>query len=91
MAQDELLKRIDRHMERGNELAEEHTRVVAENSRVIQENSRVIDENREFMRELLARHEWFSQQMVAELKDLQDQTKAQTQAILRVLDRLQPS
>jgi hypothetical protein len=88
MAQDELLKRIDRHMERGNALAEEHSRVVEENSRVIEESMR---ETREFMRELLERNEWFSQQIVAVLKDLQDQTKAQTQAILRVLDRLQPS
>jgi methyl-accepting chemotaxis protein len=102
MADDHLLKRIDRHMERGNQLMErnnevieENRRVVEENRRVVEENSRVIEktitENREFMRELLQRHEWFTQQVVGELKDLQDQTKAQTRAILNVLDRLQPS
>lgn len=102
MARDEVLNRIDRHMERGNELMEridrrmeEGGRVVEENSRVIEHNSRVIEESsretREFMRELLQRHGWFTRQVVAELKDLQGQTKAQTQAILRVLDRLQPS
>jgi hypothetical protein len=55
MADDEVLRRIDRHMERGNELME-HLR-------------EVIDGNRAFMRELLLRHEKATDTMITRLRE----------------------
>jgi hypothetical protein len=54
------------------------------------------DDLKQFMRDIAARHEriWRDQanvlqQMLAELKDLRQESQAHTRALLRVLDKLQ--
>lgn len=90
-------ERIDLHMERGNELMES----VREEIRLSRDEIRLAREQhadlREFIREINLRAERFTQMAIAELRalsagqdDLREESRAQTQALLRVLDRLGP-
>ena len=73
---DEILKRIDEHMARGNELMEEIRRereldraTFAEHIEVLAGLVRVVDRMRH------------------QMEDQSDETRAQTKAVLRLLDR----
>lgn len=83
MAGDEILERLDRTIERNN-------RVIEKNSRVVEENSRVIGDLRVFTRELVTRQERFMREVVKELADLRAESRAQREALLRVIDRFPP-
>jgi hypothetical protein len=92
MADDEVLRRIDRslerieqHMERGNELMDE--------------NRKAWDENRIFMRELLLRFESLTNAVVGQLeantraidaqrREFVDEMRAQREALFRIFDRM---
>ena len=90
MADRDFLERIDRHMERGNELMAD----VREEMRLTREQ---YADQREFMRELTLRHERATQAVIRRLDagterlgDMGDQLRANTRAVLAVLDRLEP-
>ena len=78
---DPLLERIDRRLERGDKLMAE----VREEMRLSREAHADL---RTFIRDLTRGNEVVMQAMIGELSDLRDQTQANTQAVLRVLDRL---
>ena len=90
MPGDEILERLDRTIERNNRVIEENKRVVEENKRVVEENSRVIGDLRVFMRDLVTRQERFMREVVKELADLREESRAQREALLRVIDRFPP-
>ncbi|MGI8440072.1 MAG: YdeI/OmpD-associated family protein, partial [Thermoleophilaceae bacterium] len=92
-----LLETIEGHMERGNDLMDE----VREEIRLTREEVRLSREQhadlRVFIREASLRAERFTEGVLAELRalsagqdDLREESRAQTQALLRVLDRLGP-
>jgi hypothetical protein len=85
---DELLRRLDGHMERGNaimarsnELVEENHRVIQENHRVIQENTRAFEDLRSFLGDLTLALRLLTEDFRAEMR-------AQREALFRILDRL---
>ena len=91
------MERGNRHMERGNALMEE----VREEIRLTREEVRLSREQhadlRIFIRESSLRAERFTERVVAELQklsagqdDLRGESRAQTKALLLVLDRLGP-
>jgi hypothetical protein len=102
MAEREVLDRIDAHMARGNELLEE-VREEMRLSREERELSReLFGDMRDFMSEVTVRVERVAREQIAELRklgrgfeavteelrDMRGETRAQTRAILRVLDKL---
>lgn len=102
MVGDEFLAHIDRHMERGNEhmrlgnelMAEVRdevslTREEIRLSRAEREQSRAMFADlREFMREITLRVERGGREQVKEMRELREESRAQTQALLRVIDRM---
>jgi hypothetical protein len=85
---DELLRRLDGHVERGNaimarsnELVEENHRVIQENHRVIQENTRAFEDLRSFLGDLTLALRLLTEDFRAEMR-------AQREALFRILDRL---
>jgi hypothetical protein len=99
-----LLESIEGHMERGNDLMDEvreEIRLTREEVRLSREEVRLSREQhadlRVFIREASLRAERFTEGVLAELKalsagqdDLREESRAQTQALLRLLDRLGP-
>jgi hypothetical protein len=91
------MERGNRHMARGNELMDgvrEEIRLSREEIRLSREQHADL---RVFIREASLRAERFTEGILAELKalsagqdDLREESRAQTQALLRVLDRLGP-
>ena len=88
MDHDELLRRLDGHVERGNaimarsnELVEENHRVIQENHRVIQENTRAFEDLRSFLGDLTLALRLLTEDFRAEMR-------AQREALFRILDRL---
>jgi hypothetical protein len=86
----QFLKRLDRHLER----IDRHMADVREEMRLSREQ---YADQREFMRELTLRHERSTQAAVRtldaqtrRLDDMGDQIRADTRAVLAVLDRLEP-
>ncbi|MGH2984440.1 MAG: hypothetical protein ACRDK5_09345 [Solirubrobacterales bacterium] len=88
MADDELLRKIDRTLER--------------NTEAFERNRDRDDEFRRYLDALLERHAGITQHLIeaidsglaqlqAEIADQREQIQANTQALLRVLDRLGPS
>lgn len=76
------LVRMDTHLERSEELIGE----VREEMRLSREAHADL---RSFTREITRRNEIVMGEMVDKLSDLGDQTRANTAAVLQVLDRLQ--
>jgi len=62
MADDEVLRRIDRHMERGNELMER-------GDELMERLRELFESNGTFMRELLLRHEKATDAMIERLQE----------------------
>jgi hypothetical protein len=95
MASEAVLRSIDGHMARGNELMD---RISGQFDRINEQ----FEENKLFLRDLLVRHERATERMVRHLdaqtaridantrvlEDLHEESVAQRGAILRVLDRL---
>jgi hypothetical protein len=102
VAEDELLKRIDVHMARGNDhmaRGNEHMARGNELMEDIREEMRLSRAEREqskamfadlrvFMREITLRVERTGREQVEAIRDLRAQTQAQTEALLRVIDRM---
>jgi predicted phage gp36 major capsid-like protein len=95
VADRDFLERIDRHMEQGNLHLERGSQLMAE----IREEMRLSREQRErseqmfaglraFMAEITRRVERGGREQVEELRELRAETRAQTQALLRVIDRM---
>ena len=76
MMQRQLLRRLDA--------------TLAHNSLVIEENSRVIADLRTFTRDLITRQERVLDEAIRELRDLRAESRAQREALLRLIDRLPP-
>jgi Ribonuclease G/E len=95
VAESEILARIDRHLERSNELMDEVrreidlTREEIRLSREERQTSReMFDDLREFIREITLRVERGGREMVQELRDLRAESQAQRQALLQLIDRM---
>ena len=101
MADDGFLERIDEHMRRSNEVTAE----VREEMRLTREEARRRDdESRAFMQEITTRIERIGRDELRQLRQLgalvtrqselllpaREEVRAQTQAIFRLLDRLDP-
>ena len=98
----QLLRRLDAHMERGNEhmargneLMERLERTMADISREValtraevrlSRESRV--DMREFMRETFLRSDKRAQAQTAALQEVREESRAHTQALLRLIDRM---
>jgi hypothetical protein len=78
---DELLRRLDGHMERGNEIMARSNELVEENHRVIQENMRAFEDLRSFLGDLTLALRLLTEDFRAEMR-------AQREALFRILDRL---
>ena len=100
--QKELLRRIDAHLERGIELMDRITEELAltrEQVRLSREDRAQITETfrqerqdlRTFIREIVIRMERAASQQAEELLDLREDSRAQRDALLRLIDRLGPS
>jgi len=75
-------------MERGNELMD---KIQAQNTRMeamFERQEAMFGDFKVFMREITLRVERGGREMVRELRGLQDETKAQTRALLLVIDRM---
>ena len=83
MASDEILKRIDEHMARGNVLMAEIRRQHELNQREHELNRAAYAEGMKVMAGLVR----VVDQMRHELVDHSDEIRAQTKAVLRLLDR----
>jgi len=81
VAGDEILRSIDAHMERGNEITDRNERFLDAVVRHLDEQTRRLDRQTEVM---TARFD----ETTAEFRDTRDERRAQTQALLRLLDRL---
>jgi hypothetical protein len=84
----EILRRLDAHMERSNELMDKiHVEVELTREEVrLSRQSR--DDLRTFIREMIVRMERTTQAQVAELRDLREESRAQREALLRWIDRM---
>jgi hypothetical protein len=92
VADDEILRRIDAHMERGNEIMERSNQVIVE-------NRRAFEDLRTFLRELTLRQERVAQAMIEKIeeqiqesrklrREFVDESRAQRAALFQILDRL---
>jgi hypothetical protein len=102
MADRDILERIDRqmertnlhlersnlYMERGNELMGE----IREEMRLSREqrarSDAMFDDLKVFMRDITLRVERGGREMVAELRELREESRAPTQALMRMIDRM---
>ncbi len=103
MAESDVLKRIDAQMERGNELFERNNELFVRNVELmddVREELRLSREQhadlREFIRTQNTRAERFTERqvraldrMIEKIEDGRDETRAQTKALLQMVDRLQ--
>jgi len=80
--QDELLRRLDAHMERGNEIMARSNEVMAENRMAFEANARAFQDLRDFLGDLTQALRLLTDEFVAEMR-------AQRQALFRILDRLE--
>jgi hypothetical protein len=90
-----FLDRIDRHMERGNELMAGVREEMRLSRAQAAEHARLYADLRQFMREMTLRVQRIAREEIRELRelreehrDLHEQSRAQTQALLRVIDRM---
>ena len=90
VASDEILKRIDehiaqanQHMARGNELMDEIRREHQLNRAAFAENARVMAQ----LSQVLTRFDRSLEALVARIEDQGDAIRANTKAVLRLLDR----
>jgi methyl-accepting chemotaxis protein len=99
---DGSLVRIDRHMERGNELMEHNTEAFERNAEAFERSRQTHEDLRRFIREISVRNERVAQsqvgalagvgntlgEMTGALHDMRKDIRAHTEAIFRMLDRL---
>lgn len=98
MAYDELIERFDRHMVRideelrlSREAAARHAEMYDRHAEMYDRHAGMFDDTREFIREMTLRIHRGTDAMVSELRDQRDATRANTQAVLRMLDRMGPA
>jgi hypothetical protein len=95
----DFLDRIDRHMERGNELMDRNNELMAEVREEMRlsraQYAEIYADMRQFIREITLRIQRIGREEIRELRelreehrDLHEQSRAQTQALLRVIDRM---
>lgn len=101
MASDELLSRLDRHIERGTELMELNREAFDRNSEVLDRvivtldrTNETIESQREFIREQTLRSERVHSDLIAEIHqgftEVHEGFADQRRALLAILDRLPP-
>ncbi len=87
MTEGELLRQLDRHLERGNEL-------MAHNTEAFERLSARLDDDRDFMRELILRSEQSERRLTVAVErrtaEIVEELRAQRGALFRMLDRLDP-
>jgi len=90
----DLLKRIDRHLERADQRwasIDEEIRLTREEIRLSreqrQEHAEMHADLRVFTRDMMSRMERVTQQHGAAMRDLREESLAHRQALLRLLDR----
>lgn len=79
----DMLVRIDRHLEENSVLMEE----IREEVRLHREAAADV---RVFIRDITRRNEGVWREVIAELRDLRAESRAQREALLRLIDRLPP-
>jgi hypothetical protein len=96
--QKEYLRRLDAHLERSNALMAQVTEEIQlsrEQIRLSHEELRLSRGERQdlrtFIREMVIRMERAAAKQAAELQDLREDSRAQRDALLRLIDRLGPS
>jgi hypothetical protein len=77
----EFRRRLDAHMERGNELMERGNELMARNRAALDDNSRAFRDLSHFLAEQTHALRLLTREFV-------DETRAQRQALFRMLDRL---
>jgi methyl-accepting chemotaxis protein len=89
------MERGNAHMERGNELMQRLDKTMAEIRHEVEltrEEVRLSRESRtdlrEFIREMLTRFDRAAQAQAAGLQEVYDESRAQRQALLRLIDRM---
>lgn len=81
VAEADFLRRIDAHMERGNELMDR-------SNELMDQNRRAFDDLRTFLRDMTVRQERVLGRMADHLADMTQEQRAQRAALFRILDRL---
>lgn len=94
---DQHIERFDRHIEQFDDhilVANEHmargNEHMARGNELMDRLNEQFSDLRTFCRDLTRRNEVVLQGMMGELADMREQTQANTQALLKVLDRLEP-
>jgi septal ring factor EnvC (AmiA/AmiB activator) len=88
MASDEVLRSIDGHMARGNEIMARSNEIMDRHERFLHAVARRLDaQTRRLDRQTDVMAARFDE-ITAEFRDTRDERRAQTQALLRLLDRL---
>jgi hypothetical protein len=96
---DELLRRLDAHLARGNQIMARSNEVMARSNQVIQESRGAFGDLRSYLRELTRRHERGFEELLrqsarhsdaleAGQREFVAEMQAQRQALFRILDRL---
>ncbi len=99
MADDEILRRLDEHMARGNEIMARSNEIMARSNDVIAENRQALGEFRQALEDvrfelaqMSLRGERVAQGFIAELRAMREEytqeSRAQRQALLVILDQL---
>lgn len=90
MTESEFLRRFDEHVVRFDEHLERSRVQTARIEEEMKLSREMHADLRAFTRDLTRRNELVFQGVMKELADLSDQTRANTDAVLQVLDRLNP-
>lgn len=75
--------------DRNTEAFERNSEAFERNSEALDRHAATVADLRGFIRETSVRNERVWRSVLAELDDIREETRAQTQALLRVLDRMQ--
>ena len=91
MRQREFLRRLDAHLEHSNALMAQVTEEIQLSREELRLSRGERQDLRTFIREMVIRMERAAAQQAAELEDLREDSRAQRDALLRLIDRLGPS
>ena len=85
----EVLQRNSEAFERNSKAFERNSEAFERNSEALDRHAATVADLRRFIRETSVRNERVWRSVLAELDDIREETRAQTQALLRILDRMQ--
>ena len=92
MTDDEILRRLDEHMARGNEIMARSNDVIADNRQALAEFRQGLEDVRFELAQMSLRGERVAQGFIAELRAMREEytqeSRAQRQALLAILDQL---